>query len=131
MHLFRHFQEIPPALRGGVVALGNFDGVHLGHRKVIGTALSVAREYQIPCGVMTFEPHPRAVFNPKMEPFRLTPASIKSHLIEAMGVDFLLMQKFDRSTLLPEPAARSIAILTSSLAFYRYRWRNNSKIPCI
>ncbi len=95
MRIFRHYAELPAAIRGGVVALGNFDGVHLGHQTVIGTALAAAREKRVACGVMSFEPHPRMVFNPSLPPFRLTPFRIKTRLIEALGVDYLLMQHFD------------------------------------
>jgi riboflavin kinase/FMN adenylyltransferase len=97
MRLFRHFAELPAAIRGGVVALGNFDGVHLGHQAVIGQALALARRKGIPAGVMTFEPHPRSVFIPDQPPFRLTPFRIKARLIEALEVDFLLMQHFDKA----------------------------------
>ena len=95
MRIFRHYTEFPSAVRGGVVALGNFDGVHPGHQTVIGTALAMARQRGMPSGVMTFEPHPRAVFKPDLAPFRLTPFRIKARLIEALGPDFLLMQHFD------------------------------------
>ena len=97
MRIFRHYSELPAAVRGGVVALGNFDGVHLGHQTVIGTALAMARERLVAGGVMTFEPHPRALFAPDLPPFRLTPFRIKARLIEALGADFLLMQHFDRA----------------------------------
>lgn len=97
MRLFRHFAELPAAVRGGVVALGNFDGVHLGHQAVIGQALALAKQLGAPAGVMTFEPHPRSVFVPDQPPFRLTPFRIKARLIEALGVDFLLMQHFDKA----------------------------------
>ena len=97
MRIFRHYTELPAAIRGGVVALGNFDGVHLGHQVVIGVALRRAKELGVPCGVMSFEPHPRQIFMPDTPPFRLTPFRIKSRLIEAMGVDFLVMQHFDLS----------------------------------
>jgi riboflavin kinase/FMN adenylyltransferase len=95
MRIFRHYTEFPPAFRGGVVALGNFDGVHLGHQAVIGAVLAAARLNRAVSGVMTFEPHPRSVFRPDQPPFRLTPFRIKSRLIEALGVDYLLMQHFD------------------------------------
>lgn len=96
MRILRHYVEFPALLRGGVVALGNFDGVHLGHQKVIGAAKSLARERQIVCGVMSFEPHPRDLFNPSETTYRLTPFRIKARLIESLGLDFLLMQRFDR-----------------------------------
>ena len=97
MRLFRHFAELPAVVRGGVVALGNFDGVHLGHQAVIGQALDLAKRLDAPAGVMTFEPHPRSVFTPDQPPFRLTPFRIKARLIEALSVDFLLMQHFDKA----------------------------------
>lgn len=97
MRIFRHFAELPDAVRGGVVALGNFDGVHRGHQAVIGKALDLARSWGVPGGVMTFEPHPRSVFIPDQPPFRLTPFRIKARLIEALSADFLLMQHFDKS----------------------------------
>lgn len=97
MRIFRHYEELPAAVRGGVVALGNFDGVHLGHQAVIGRALDLAKRLGAPAGVMTFEPHPRSVFSPDQPPFRLTPFRIKARLIEALSVDFLLMQHFDKA----------------------------------
>jgi len=95
MRIFRHHTELPAEARGGVIALGNFDGVHLGHQAVIGEALRIARDAGAPCGVMTFEPHPRLVFNPTLPPFRLTPFRTKARYIEALGVDYLFMQHFD------------------------------------
>jgi riboflavin kinase/FMN adenylyltransferase len=97
MRIFRHFAELPDSIRGGVVALGNFDGVHRGHQAVIGKALELAKGWGVPAGVMTFEPHPRSVFTPDQPPFRLTPFRIKARLIEALNVDFLLMQHFDKA----------------------------------
>ncbi len=96
MRILRHYIEFSASLRGGVVALGNFDGVHLGHQQVIGKALALGGEKGVASGVMTFEPHPRALFTPDQPPFRLTPCRIKARLIEAMNPDFLLMQRFDR-----------------------------------
>ena len=96
MRILRHYVEFPASLRGGVVALGNFDGVHYGHQKVIGTAKSLAEAAGVACGVMSFEPHPRELFDVCKESFRLTPFRIKARLIEALGLDFLLMQRFDR-----------------------------------
>lgn len=95
MHLFRHIDDVPSALRGGVVALGNFDGLHLGHQAVIGKAIGIARDKNVAAAVMTFEPHPRAFFTPNQDAFRLSPFRIKYRLIQAMGVDFLYVQHFD------------------------------------
>ncbi|MSO98744.1 MAG: bifunctional riboflavin kinase/FAD synthetase [Rhodospirillaceae bacterium] len=96
MRLIRYFGEIPATLKGGVIALGNFDGLHLGHQAVIGEAVRLARSKNVPAAVMTFEPHPRLFFKPEQEPFRLSPFRIKARLIEVMGVDFLYVQTFDR-----------------------------------
>jgi riboflavin kinase/FMN adenylyltransferase len=97
MRIFRHYTELPAEARGAVVALGNFDGVHLGHQSVIGAALKIARTNDRPAGAMTFEPHPRLVFQPDLPPFRLTPFRIKARHIEALGIDFLFNQHFDKA----------------------------------
>ncbi len=96
LRIFRHSNELPADLRGGVVALGNFDGVHRGHQQVIGMAKAIGRERRLPVGVMTFEPHPKLLFRPDLPPFRLSPFRIKARHIEAMGVDYLYAQHFDR-----------------------------------
>jgi riboflavin kinase/FMN adenylyltransferase len=95
MRLFRHCGELTPEHRGCVVALGNFDGVHLGHQEVILTARRIAAELGVTHGVMTFEPHPRSLFNPNQPPFRLTPFRVKSRLIETLGTEMLLVPHFD------------------------------------
>jgi riboflavin kinase/FMN adenylyltransferase len=97
MRLVRHCGELTPDLKGCVVALGNFDGVHKGHQAVILTARRVAAELGAKWGVMSFEPHPRSVFRPDQPPFRLTPLRVKARLIEALGADLLVMQHFDRA----------------------------------
>lgn len=63
MRIIRHWDE-PAARMGAVVALGNFDGVHRGHRAVIETARRIGRAAGAPAGVLTFEPHPRQLFRP-------------------------------------------------------------------
>ncbi|MCB1491411.1 MAG: bifunctional riboflavin kinase/FAD synthetase [Rhodobiaceae bacterium] len=89
--------SFPDACRGGVIAIGNFDGVHSGHRAVIGMALAIARQAGVPAGVMTFEPHPRSVFRPDTPVFRLTPRAEKRRVLSACGLDFLLEMGFDRA----------------------------------
>jgi riboflavin kinase/FMN adenylyltransferase len=95
MRIYRHFDAIAPEHKGGVIAIGNFDGVHRGHRAVIGEAGRIAKATGAPWGVLTFEPHPRTLFAPDTPPFRLTPFHLKSRLIEEMGVDFLIVLQFD------------------------------------
>jgi len=79
------------------VAVGNFDGVHLGHRAVIEEAGTLARSISAPWAVLTFEPHPRSVFAPTAPPFRLTPFEVKARLIDALGVDILAVIRFDHA----------------------------------
>ncbi len=79
------------------MAIGNFDGVHLGHQAVISAAVGKARALDVPAALLTFEPHPRIVFRPNSEPFRLTPLRPKTHAIEALGVEVLIVLAFDRA----------------------------------
>jgi riboflavin kinase / FMN adenylyltransferase len=81
--------------RGAVLAMGNFDGLHRGHAALIGQARDRARAAGAPAAVLTFEPHPRSVFMPEGEPFRLTPFRVKEREIARLGVDLLFVQHFD------------------------------------
>jgi riboflavin kinase / FMN adenylyltransferase len=81
--------------RGAVLAMGNFDGLHRGHAALIGQACQRARAAGMPAGVLTFEPHPRSIFMPGGEPFRLTPFRVKEREIAQLGVDLLFVQHFD------------------------------------
>jgi len=83
--------------RGAVLAMGNFDGLHKGHAALIGRARALAGARGAPVAVLTFEPHPRNVFMPGGEPFRLTPFRVKEREIARLGVDFLFIQHFDRA----------------------------------
>ena len=83
------------ALRGAVVAIGNFDGVHRGHRAVIGAALDQARALRRPAAALTFEPHPRAFFNPGEPLFRLTDEAAKLRLLASTGLDGAIVLTFD------------------------------------
>lgn len=96
MRVFRHSRNIPKSCRDSVVAIGNFDGIHRGHQGVIAKAASLAKEFDAPHAVLTFEPHPRQFFQPDAPPFRLTPFRIKARLIEALGIDCLFVLRFDR-----------------------------------
>ena len=88
---------VPAAARRGVVAIGNFDGVHRGHQKLLNTARARAQREGAPFGVVTFEPHPRSYFRPLQPPFRLSPAPLKERLMRAMGADFLVVLEFNRA----------------------------------
>ncbi|MCU0832556.1 MAG: bifunctional riboflavin kinase/FAD synthetase [Rhizobiaceae bacterium] len=89
--------DLPTALKGGVVAIGNFDGIHKGHAAVLDKALSLARAAGVPALVLTFEPHPRSVFNPAMPVFRLTPAALKADILRRLGFDAVVEHPFDRA----------------------------------
>ncbi len=97
MRIFRHYETLPEDTRGAVVAIGNFDGVHPGHRAVINEAGLIAHDLGVPWAVLTFETHPRRLFQPDQPPFRLTPFRAKAREIEAMGVDILIVQRFNRA----------------------------------
>jgi len=96
MRVFRHTNASSDA-RGAVLAAGNFDGVHLGHQAVLGEAKALAKSLGAPFAVLTFEPHPRAVFQPGLPPFRLTPFRAKSLVLESLGIDLLFTLHFDRA----------------------------------
>jgi riboflavin kinase/FMN adenylyltransferase len=87
---------LPAPLRGGVVAIGNFDGVHRGHQAVLGRALEEARQRDVPALALTFEPHPRKVFRPDMPLFVLTPPPMKAKLLSCLGFSGLVVQPFTR-----------------------------------
>jgi riboflavin kinase/FMN adenylyltransferase len=89
------YKDVPPAIRGGVVAIGNFDGVHKGHQALIGEAVKAARDRSLPAGVMIFEPHPREFFHPNESHFRLTPLDQKIAVFKSMGLDFVVVVPFD------------------------------------
>jgi riboflavin kinase/FMN adenylyltransferase len=86
---------VPADLRGGALALGNFDGVHRGHQAVIGAALRAARDAGRPALVATFDPHPSRHFRPDSTPFALTTPAQKLKLFEALGVDGAVVIPFD------------------------------------
>ena len=83
------------ALRGAVVAIGNFDGVHRGHRAVIAAALARARMLHRPAAALTFEPHPRRFFQPAAHLFRLTDERARLRLLAATGLDGAIVLRFD------------------------------------
>ena len=87
---------LPGALQGGVIAIGNFDGVHRGHQAVLERALDIAQARGVPALVLTFEPHPRTVFNPDKPVYRLTPGPLRARLLQSMGFQSVIEYPFDR-----------------------------------
>jgi riboflavin kinase/FMN adenylyltransferase len=86
---------VPAALGGGIVALGNFDGFHLGHQAVVGRAIARARAEGRPALVATFDPHPMRFFRPQSDWFRLTTLDQREELVLAAGADAMLVFGFD------------------------------------
>ncbi len=93
---FASLADMPSAWRSGVVAIGNFDGVHCGHQAVLRAASAQAEHLGAPALMLTFEPHPRAFFSGKPL-FRLTPAPLKAALAAALGFDGTLVLPFDQA----------------------------------
>jgi hypothetical protein len=83
--------------RPRAVAIGTFDGLHIGHQQVIGGAVAAAREAGLTSSVLTFSGHPAAVLDPSHRPRLLTPLPVKVQLIDALGPDELLLLPFDRA----------------------------------
>src|SRR6266702_7598847 len=83
--------------RGAVVAMGNFDGVHLGHRAVIAAALEMGRTHGRPALAVTFEPHPRSFFSPNSPQFRLSDETNKLRLLAGTGLDGAVVMTFDKN----------------------------------
>lgn len=90
-----HREAMPDSLRGAILALGNFDGFHLGHQAVVGEALAWATAEGRPVIVATFDPHPVRHFRPDTEPFRLTTLDQRQELFAAVGTDAMLVFHFD------------------------------------
>ena len=96
MNVHRDLRNLPPAARGCAVAIGNFDGVHRGHRAVVEAARRQAAGGR-PLAVLTFEPHPKEVVNPATAPRRLTPLRRKIELLRELGCAHLFLLRFDRA----------------------------------
>ena len=84
----------PGGLRPSAVTMGNFDGVHRGHKAVIGALIDAAREHDLPTVAVTFEPHPLAVLHPDRAPALIAPGDVRAHLLEQTGLDGLLTIEF-------------------------------------
>ncbi len=110
MRIIRDTVYIDPADRGAAAAIGNFDGVHIGHQAVIDLTRKVAQEAQVPLGIMTFEPHPRSYFSRDPKPFRLMNAEAKANRLAKLGVEKLYEVPFNDAlaSLTPHAFAQDI-----------------------
>jgi riboflavin kinase/FMN adenylyltransferase len=94
MRIIRDFETVTDA-QGAVLALGNFDGVHLGHRAILAHTVALARDYNTRAAVMTFEPHPREFFAPDAPPLRIYPLRRKLELIRECGIETVFLMRFN------------------------------------
>jgi len=110
MKIVRHWQGLAPQDRGASIAMGNFDGVHLGHRSVIEAAAAHG-----PLGVLTFEPHPREFFAPAAPPFRLMNAEARANRLAKLGVAHLYELPFNATMAAFTPAEFAEEVLARGL----------------
>jgi riboflavin kinase/FMN adenylyltransferase len=96
MELIRGEQYVPPLTGGSVISIGNYDGVHIGHRKLIDTLKDRARAFSVPATVMTFEPYPQEYFRPNDPPTRLTTFREKLELFQNCGVERVVCLRFNQ-----------------------------------
>ncbi len=97
MQVFRAAEEIPAGFGPSIVAVGNFDGVHLGHRRILAAAVEEARNTQTRAIAVTFDPHPEQFLRPAQAPRLLTPLPERLRLLAQTGVDAVLVLPFDAS----------------------------------
>ncbi len=96
MQVIHGHDHVPRNARGAVLAIGNFDGVHRGHQVLLTTARDVGKALKAPAGVLAFEPHPRALFQPDRPHFRLTTITQRIALFQRFGMDLAVVLPFDR-----------------------------------
>ena len=115
MRIIRDTLFIGPSDRGAAAAIGNFDGVHLGHQSVIDLTREAAKAANAPLGIMTFEPHPRSYFSNDPSPFRLMNAEAKANRLERLGVEKLYEVPFNAALAALSPRDFAQQIIADSL----------------
>ncbi len=115
MRIIRDTKFVDPADRGAVAAIGNFDGVHLGHQAVINLARGIAKTANAPLGIMTFEPHPRSFFAKDITAFRLMNAEAKANRLEKLDVKKLYEVPFNQGLAGLSPRDFAQTIITDQL----------------
>jgi len=110
MAVYHGYTDLPDLARGSVAALGNFDGVHRGHRAVIETACQFARELDTHCAAAVFSPHPRRVFAPDGPPFALMSEDQRARALKAAGASAVFHIPFDKAlaAMTPEAFVRDV-----------------------
>ncbi|WP_237154590.1 bifunctional riboflavin kinase/FAD synthetase [Oryzibacter oryziterrae] len=116
--------SVPASLKGGALAIGNFDGMHRGHQAVLGAAIAAGDRIGVPAIGLTFEPHPRDVFRPDHAVFRLTPPSVKARLAEAIGLKAMVSIHFDSlfAAMTPEEFVKSVLVDQLAIRYVAIGW---------
>jgi len=96
VRLYKNF-DISKNHKGSIILIGNFDGVHLGHQKLIKLAKLYKKKYNLKIGVINFDPMPKMFFNKTLKNFRLSSINQKINLLNNLGVDFIVTKKFDKT----------------------------------
>ena len=115
MQIIRGLVNLRPSSRGLALTIGNFDGVHLGHRSILDRLLLRARELGVPAAVLTFEPNPREYFDPANAPARLMRLRDKAVALAAAGVDQLVLLRFDERLRALDPRQFAVQVLAGAL----------------
>ncbi len=115
MKLLRDLHDLPETVRGGAVAIGNFDGVHLGHARIVERLLAQAKAIGGPAVVFTFDPHPVRILRPEQAPPPLTWTDRKAELLAELGVDTTIAYPTDEALLRLAPAEFFQQIVTAAL----------------
>ncbi|RCK46998.1 riboflavin kinase [Thalassospira profundimaris] len=112
MRVFRSFENLPIDARGAVVAIGNFDGLHLGHQTILAQARRIAERLGVPLAILSFEPHPRTIFRAGEPPFRLTSAQDRLAAAAELGIDIFYEVAFtpEFATLSAEEFVRKVLV---------------------
>lgn len=115
VQIIRDWQDLPAELRGASAAVGAFDGVHRGHQAVIARAVEQARALGAPAAVVSFDPHPRRLFQPYAAPFRLMTPDQMARALAPLGVERLYLLPFDAQMAAMTDAAFAVDVLASGL----------------
>ncbi len=115
MEVYDQYRNLPARARGAAIAMGNFDGLHLGHQKVIDSARAAARKLDAPLGVAVFNPHPKQFFAPGAPAERLQSDAARARQLQDLGVDILYRLPFERSMSLMDDRAFVRDVLVDGL----------------
>tara|TARA_B110001450_G_C17621137_1_gene481272 strand:+ start:277 stop:1206 length:930 start_codon:yes stop_codon:yes gene_type:complete len=95
IRLYKNF-NVSKTDRGSIILIGNFDGVHKGHKKLFKLAKNYKKKYNLKLGVVTFEPMPKMFFNDNIKNFRISNTDQKNKILKNLGIDFIITKKFDK-----------------------------------